>query len=203
MPGNNFPASGMTAASGNLPCNSDFYMRAGPSRAKRAVGVQGRVLKAIMFSSLEFLFLVGVWMLFVSQTQRAEFVAGVGAAALGALADGIVKAKRLAKFRPRPQWLALFVWEPWYVLTGSFAVLRAFARRLAARRPQTLFRAVEFHAGGNDAKSAARRALAITAISISPETIVVGIDQEREFLLLHLLAPTATPKIARHLGARS
>lgn len=163
--------------------------------------VQGRVLKAVVFSTIEFLFLLGLWMLFVSQMQRAEFIAGIGAAALGAVGDGIVKSKRLAKFRPRPQWLWLFSWEPWYVLDGSAAILWALAKRLLGRTSKALFRVVPFRSGGDDAESAARRALAITAISISPETIVVGIDRDREFMLLHLIAPTATPNIARKLGA--
>jgi multisubunit Na+/H+ antiporter MnhE subunit len=165
--------------------------------------VQDRVLKAVVFSSVEFLFLFGLWMLFVSQTPRAELVAGIFAAAIGAVADGVVKAKRLAKFRPRPRWLWLFSWEPWYVLTGSAAIMWALARRLMGKRSEAQFRAVPFRAGGNDPESAARRALAITLTTVSPETIVVGIDRERDLMLLHLIAPASTPKIARPLGAQS
>ncbi len=161
----------------------------------------GRVLRAITLSSIEFMFLVGLWMLFVSQMQRAEFIAGVCAAALGAVGDGIVKSKRFAKFRPRPQWLLLFSWEPWYVLEGSAAILWALAKRLLGRKSEAQFRVIPFRSGGDDSESAARRALAIVTVSISPETIVVGIDRHREFMLLHLIAPTATPKIARKLGA--
>ena len=163
----------------------------------------GRVLKTITFCSIEFLFLFGLWMLFVSQLRRAEVVAGVCAAALGAVAEGIVKARRLAKFRPRPGWLALFLWEPWYGLTGAAAVMRALARRLTGKKSESQFRGVPFHAGGTDSKSEARRAITITAVSVSPDTIVVGIDRERGFLLLHQIAPGGTPKIARRLGAKS
>jgi multisubunit Na+/H+ antiporter MnhE subunit len=163
--------------------------------------VPGRV-KAITFSSIESLFLLGLWMLFVSQMKRAEFAAGVCAAALGSVGDGIVKAKGFAKFRPRMKWLSLFSWEPWYVLVGSATILRALARRLIGKQSQAQFRVVPFRAGREDSESAARRALAIAEISISPDTIVVGIDREREFMLLHLIAPIATPKIARELGAK-
>jgi len=163
--------------------------------------VQGRVLKVAAFSSIEFLFLLGLWMLFVSQTQRAELVAGVCAAALGALGDGVVKAKRLAKFRPRLQWLWLFSWEPWYVLTGSAAILRALARQLAGKKSEAQFRVVPFRAGGEDPRSAARRALAITLTTIPPNFIVVGIDKERGFLLVHQVSPTGTPLVTKKLGA--
>lgn len=160
-----------------------------------------RVLKAIAFSSIEFVFLLGLWMLFVSQLQPAEFVAGVAAALLGAIGDGVVKSKRLAKFGPRPAWLWLLSWEPWYVLTGTIVILRALARRLSGKRTEAEFRALRFRAGGDDAESAAQRALAITAISISPDTIVVGVDRKREFMLLHLIAPRPATKLARKLGA--
>ena len=161
-----------------------------------------RVFKAIEFSSIEFLFLLGLWMLLVSSTQLAEFSAGIGAAALGAVGDGLVKSKHFAKFRPRLKWLWLFAWEPWYVLTGSAAIFRALARRLAGKKSEAQFRIVPFRAGGDDRESAARRALAITTISISPETIVIGVDRERNFMLLHQIAPAATPEIARRLGAQ-
>lgn len=165
--------------------------------------MRDRVLKAVTFHGIEFLFLLGLWTLFVSQVKPAELAAGACAAALGAAADGLVKAKRLAKFRPRPLWLALFSWEPWYVLAGSARVFRALIRQLTNKRPQAQFRVVSFRAGGSDSKSEARRAIAIAAISFSPDTIAVGIDHERGFMLLHQIAPSPVPKIARRLGAQS
>lgn len=160
-----------------------------------------RVVKAVTFSSLEFLFLLGVWLLFVSQTHRAEIVAGVCAAALGAVADGLVKAKRLAKFRPHLQWVALFSREPWYVLTGSAAILWALARRMMGKKSDAQFRVVPFRAGGEDRESAARRALAITLTTIPPNFIVVGIDKQQNFMLVHQVSPTGTPLVTKKLGA--
>jgi multisubunit Na+/H+ antiporter MnhE subunit len=150
---------------------------------------------------LEFLLLLVVWMLFVSQLQRAEFVAGVGAALLGAVGDGVVKAKRLAKFRPRARWLALFALEPWYVLSGSAAILWALARRVAGKKSEAQFRVVPFRGGGDDAESAARRALAITLTTVPPNFIVVGIDRQRNFMLVHQVSPTSTPLVTRQTGA--
>ena len=161
----------------------------------------GRVLRAIVFSTIEFLFLLGLWMLFVSQMQRAELIAGICAAGLGALGDGIVKSKRLAKFRPKPQWLWLFSWEPWYVLDGSAAILWALVKRLLGKKSEAQFRVVPFRAGGDDSESAARRALAITMTTIPPNFIVVGIDTDKNFMLVHQVSPTGTPLITKKLGA--
>ena len=165
------------------------------------VCVRERVFKAIEFSAAEFLFLLGLWMLFVSSTQLAEFIAGVGAAAVSAIADGEVKSKRFAKFRPRLKWLWLFAWEPWYVLTGSAAIFWALARRLAGKKSEAQFRVIAFRAGGDDSESAARRALAITLTTIPPNFIVVGIDKERHFMLVHQVSPTGTPLVTKRLGA--
>lgn len=163
--------------------------------------MRGRVLKAIEYSSIEFLFLLGLWMLFVSGLQLAEFAAGVAGAALGALGDGIVKSKRFAKFRPRLRWLGMFAWEPWYVLTGSAAILWALARRLAGKESKAQFRVVPFRAGGDNSESAARRALALTLTTVPPNFIVVGIDRERNFMLVHQVSPTGTPLVTKKLGA--
>ena len=167
------------------------------------MGVQSRVLNAIAFSTLEFVFLVGLWMLFVSQLQRAELAAGVGAALLGAVGDGIVKSKRLAQFRPKMKWLALFALEPWYALTGSAAILRALARQLLGRKSEAQFRVVPFRGGGDDSESAARRALAITLTTVTPSLIVVGIDRRRNFMLLHEIAPAGPPLVAKKVGVQA
>lgn len=163
--------------------------------------MQGRILKAIEFSSIEFLFLVGLWMLFVSSMQLAEFTAGIAAAALGAVADGVVKSQRLAQFRPRLKWLWLFAWEPWYALTGTAAIFWALARRLAGKKSEAQLRVVSFRAGGDDSEAAARRALAITLTTIPPNFIVVGIDKQQNFMLVHQVSPTGTPLITKKLGA--
>ena len=163
--------------------------------------MQGRVFKAAVFSSIEFLFLIGLWMLFVSSMQLAEFAAGIAAAALGAVADGLVKSQRFAQFRPRLKWLWLFAWEPWYALTGTVAIFRALARRLAGKKSEAQFRVVPFRSGGDDSEAAARRSLAITLTTIPPNFIVVGIDKQRNFMLVHQVSPTGTPLITKKLGA--
>jgi multisubunit Na+/H+ antiporter MnhE subunit len=168
---------------------------------QEGVCVPGRVIKAVVFSSIEFVLLFGLWVLFVSELQLSEFAAGIAGAALGALGDGIVKSKSFAQFRPRLSWLWLFLWEPWYVLTGSASIFWALAKRLAGKKSDAQFKVVPFRADGGDPESAARRALAITLTTIPPNFIVVGIDKERNFMLVHQVSPTGTPLITKKLGA--
>lgn len=151
---------------------------------------------------VEFLYLVLLWMFFVSMTRRAELYAGLAAALIGAVADWVVKAQDFAKFRPRWSQLALICWEPWYALTGTAAILKALARKLLGKPSEAQFRAVKIDAGGDDAESAARRALMVAYMTMTPNSIVIGIDRDTRRMLIHQLSPTGTPMIARALGAR-
>lgn len=160
-----------------------------------------RFLRSVTIFAIEFVLLFVLWMLFVSQVKGLEVLVGVGVALTGAVGDGIVKARGFTKFQPRTKWLLLLTWEPWYVLTGSVSILRALAKRIAGKKSDAQFRIVPFRAGGNDRRSAARRALTITLISVSPDLIVVGIDKGKSFMLVHQISPSGTPLIAKRLGA--
>ncbi len=152
---------------------------------------------------MEFVILFGLWMLFVSQTQTNEVVAGIAAALIGAVADGVLKAEGYAKFKPKFKWLLLVTWEVWYVLDGTWAIMVALARRIAGKESQAQFKAVKFKAAGDDAESWARRALVTTYTTISPNTIVLGIDTKTGLMLVHFMPAGPTPELARKLGAET
>jgi hypothetical protein len=60
------------------------------------------------------------------------------------------------------------------------------------RHPQPtrgVFRAVPFRSGDDEAREGGRRALAESFGSLAPNTIVIGVDPERELLLGHQLRP--------------
>ena len=164
---------------------------------------EGFDVRAILISSAEFFFLLGLWMIFVSMPKLDELLVGIGASLISAFADGVVKAKKFATFYPHLRLLALVFWEPWYALKGTGAVLRAFARRLQGKGSKSQFRAVPFSSGGQDPQSAARRALATILTTISPDTVVIGIDREKHLLLLHEISPAETPLITCRLGAKA
>jgi len=159
--------------------------------------------RALLDSTVEFVLLIILWMMFVSLLQWNELLAGLAAAAIGAVADGVVKATDFARFRPRLSHAALILTTPWYVLTGTLAVFGELARHLAGKPPRTEFVVVPFDGGADDVESSARRALATAYTTISPNSIVIGIDRERGFLLLHSLPPSPTPWITRQLGAKA
>jgi multisubunit Na+/H+ antiporter MnhE subunit len=164
---------------------------------------KGFDFRAALISSVEFFFLLGLWMIFVSMAKIDELLVGVAACLISAFADGVVKAKKFATFYPHLKSILLVFWEPWYALSGTAAIFVALARHLIGKKSEAQLRAIAFDAGADDPTSAARRALAIMYTTIPPNFVVVGIDRDKKLMLVHQVSPTGTPLIAQRLGAKA
>jgi multisubunit Na+/H+ antiporter MnhE subunit len=160
------------------------------------------VLDAIKDSAIEYLILIGLWLLFVSMLKPQEIVAGLIAALIAAVADGTVKSADFAKFKPRPGWLSLIFWETWYALDGTWAIMAALFKHIAGRESEAEFASVRVDAGGDDAEGWARRTLLTAYMTIPPNYIVLGIDVKQQRMLVHQVSPTDVPLIAQKLGAK-
>ncbi len=76
------------------------------------------------------------------------------------------------------------------MVRDTATVFAALWRHLfTSDRVQGAWRALPYEAGGDDPRSAARRALVTAAISATPNTYVVGIDRETNVMLVHQLVP--------------
>jgi multisubunit Na+/H+ antiporter MnhE subunit len=137
--------------------------------------------------------LFALWLLFVDTREEPQLIAGVVVAVIGATGSELVRLQRIAVVRPRPLWLGR-LWRPVAsVPRDLWLLLRAAVSALAGRPPEGRFRAVRFKLGDGDPEDLARQALAESAGSFSPNTIVVGIDAERGELLAHQLVPDSKP----------
>jgi hypothetical protein len=77
---------------------------------------------------------------------------------------------------------------------------REVLAQLTARKPaRGEFRAVPFRGGDADADRG-RRALAEALGSVAPNTIVIGVDLDRDLLLVHELHRTGSPEKLDVLG---
>jgi multisubunit Na+/H+ antiporter MnhE subunit len=133
--------------------------------------------------------LFAVWLLFVDTREAPQLILGVGVAIIGATGSELVRLQRIAGVRPRPLWLGR-LWRPIVTVPRDlWVLLRAAVSALAGRPPASRFRAIRFEAGDSDPEDRARQALAESAGSLSPNTIVVGIDADRRELLAHQLVP--------------
>jgi multisubunit Na+/H+ antiporter MnhE subunit len=161
------------------------------------------VIQVLVESSLECGLLLVLWFLFVGKLTVYEFLAGACGAALGAVADGVVKSKESSYFRPPVKAFLLILWEPWYVVRGTVVLFQELARRLAGKPPRAGWLAVPFEPGGDDMRSSGRRALAAAYLTMSPDAVVIGIGRDQRMLLLHQMPLGSVPEIAWRLGEKA
>ncbi len=160
------------------------------------------MVKAVKASAFEYVLLFGLWMLFVSMIKPQEMIAGLIAALIAAVGDASIKTAEFAKFKPRLEWFPLILWEAWYALDGTWAIMAALFKLIAGKESEAELVSVQVEAGDDGAESWARRTLLTAYMTIPPNFIVFGIDTENQNMLVHQVSPTGVPLIAQKLGAK-
>jgi hypothetical protein len=128
-------------------------------------------------------------------------LAGTGSAAVSAIVFEAVRREGALRFAARARWLSLVLRLPLRVLVDTAIVFRGLAR---GRTFADDLRAIRFESGAAaDARSIARRALAVWLVSAAPNTIAVEVDLENDVLLVHQLEPRAGPLLGSELAERS
>jgi hypothetical protein len=147
-------------------------------------------VRTLRFAVLWWLALAGWWILLVGTNAGLEEIAAVCAATLGTALALVLRRQRLLRFRFEPVWLAKTLQTPWKVAQELGVVLWALALHVTRARPVAgAYRAIPFPAGRDDSVSAGRRALAELADGLSPNTVPVDADLERDAALRHELDP--------------
>jgi multisubunit Na+/H+ antiporter MnhE subunit len=133
--------------------------------------------------------LVLLWLAFVDTFAPAEVALGLVAAAIAATAADLVRSQDLVRFRLEPRWLRDLHRIPWQVLRDCSLLAVALWRHVTGHPVRGVFRVVPFPREADDARSAARRALVTTLVSVAPNTIAVGVEGGEGELLVHQLVP--------------
>jgi multisubunit Na+/H+ antiporter MnhE subunit len=129
-----------------------------------------------------------LWLLLISAWVPEEEVLGLFASALAATAAVAVQKQGLIRFKPRLRWLLAARSLPLASVRQSALVLAALARQLAGGEPvRGRFRTEHVSLPSDPDESATKRALLIAGRSFPPNTYVLGIDPERESMLVHEL----------------
>jgi hypothetical protein len=129
-------------------------------------------------------------MLLDDTTAAAELADGAVAAVIGACGATLTQARMPMRFAPRATWARRW-WRPWLqLLAGVPLLVRMLLRVLAGgdRAPGEL-RWVPFAVESDADVRAAQVALASFAGSVSCNSVVVAIDEDRGSLLVHELVP--------------
>jgi hypothetical protein len=130
----------------------------------------------------------GLYLLLIDTTDTPELLVGAGITTLAATGFSLARERYLAAETLRLAWLARIyrplVQAPRDIVTVTWAALEQLRH---PRDAHGVFRAVTFACGDDDAREIGRRALAESLGSFAPNTIIIGVDPERELLLGHQL----------------
>lgn len=128
------------------------------------------------------------WVILDYSVAADELLAGAGAAALGALLAELAGHQAATRFRMRIRWAGPALGLPGQVARDTVIVFAALWRRLAhGVQPASGFREVPARYGGTTAEDQTRRFLLIGARSVAPNSFALGIDQDRDVMVVHQL----------------
>lgn len=132
--------------------------------------------------------LMSLWVAVNDSLQSDELLAGAGAAALAALAAEIASHQAATRLELKAAWLARAWRLPGEVAHDTYTVFAALARTLVTGKPpRDAFREVPVRYGDETPLGVTRRVLLTGAESLAPNKFVVGIDAERDVMVVHEL----------------
>ena len=137
--------------------------------------------------ALWWLVLVLLWLLYQGEYNRIEQIAAASAAAIAATVAVIVRRQERTDVRLELRWLLKTARVPWQVVR-EFWLVTAF---LVRGGRSAGMRRLPFPTGGARPAERGRRALAALAITYSPNSYVVDMDEEAGEVVVHTLAPVS------------
>ena len=128
------------------------------------------------------------WVILDDSIALDELLAGAGAAALAAPLAELVSYQAATRFRMRVEWLAPALSLPGQVVRDTATVFAALWRRLVhGEQPPSGFREIPARFGDASAEGVTRRVLLLGGRSVAPNTLVLGLDNERNVMVVHQL----------------
>jgi multisubunit Na+/H+ antiporter MnhE subunit len=135
--------------------------------------------------------LMSLWVTVDDSIALDELLAGAGAAALAALLAELASHQAATRLRVRAEWVAPALGLPGQVARDTLIVFAALWRRLArGEQPPSGFRELPARFGDDSAEGVTRRVLLIGGRSVAPNTFALGIDPERDVMIVHQLVVT-------------
>ena len=157
----------------------------------------------VIFWIVEWIILALLWLLFLGKLEWSEIWIGMGASALAAGAATSVNGKNFARFYPETRWMFAGWRIPGYLVWDAVLIYAVLFEFLFSRKPTgSRILALPFPSGDSDERSATRRALAIILTTLPANSLVIGIDQQQNLILVHQIRATGTPKLTQILATQ-
>jgi multisubunit Na+/H+ antiporter MnhE subunit len=132
--------------------------------------------------------LMAFWVITDNSIALDELLAGASAAALAAFLVDVASHQAAVTFGLRLAWMRQALRLPRQVLTETGNVFAALWRRMArGEEPASGFVAQPVAYGPDTPEAKMRRALLVGARSLAPNTFVLGIDRDRNLMIMHKL----------------
>jgi multisubunit Na+/H+ antiporter MnhE subunit len=155
-----------------------------PRERRRDVPVARRVGSWLVWWVL----MMSFWVMIDDSISTDELLAGAGAAALAALLAELVTYQAATRFRMRIEWLVPALSLPGQVARDTVVIYQALWRRLAyGEQPPSAFADLPTRPGDDSLEGVTRRVLLVWGTSVAPNTFALGIDSEREVMVVHRL----------------
>ena len=155
-----------------------------PRERQHDVSVARRVGSWLVWWAL----MMSFWVMLDDSISTDELLAGAGAAALAALLAEVVTYQAASRFRMRIEWLVPALSLPGQVARDMVTVYAALWRRLTrGEQPSSMFLELPARFGDDSAEGVTRRTLLIGGTSVAPNTFVLGIDKDRDVMVVHRL----------------
>ncbi len=155
-----------------------------------------------LFFALTWLSQLILWVTFADSAGVRELLLGGSAAAIGTYLAALYATRARQSFRIRPRYLVQTLHIPKILFSDTWTLLVAVKRQLMGQKLSGGIVSVRFRFGGDNSVSRARRALAITFLTLTPNTLVLGITDDPQQLFFHTVIPRPLPKFMTALGAR-
>jgi multisubunit Na+/H+ antiporter MnhE subunit len=135
--------------------------------------------------------MMSLWVAIDDSVRSDELLAGAAAAALAAAAAEAVGHQARTRYTIRPAWLPAALRLPGQVAQETLIVFAVLARTIARRQPppRGAFTEVPVRYGDDSPPGVTRRVLLTGARSLAPNAFVLGIDRERDVMIVHELVP--------------
>ena len=155
-----------------------------PRRREQERALAGRVGSWLAWWAL----LMAIWIILDWSLDVAELLVGAGVAAAGAVAAELVGHQTNSHFRARIKWLIPLLRLPGQVIRDTVIVFAALGRLLIrGQQPASGFVEVPKAWGDESPAGVSRRVLLVGGTSVAPNTVVLGMDRERDVMVVHHL----------------
>ena len=143
-----------------------------------------------------------LWLAYVNNVGIREIIVGAIVSTAATWATAVFRRRAGDHYRLRATYIWQAVHVPRALLADTWILCRAVFMSMGTKRIPSGIISMPFQVGGNGPSSCGRRALAITYLTFTPNSLVMGFLREEQLLFFHSLIPQAPPSFMRKMGAK-